>query len=84
MDVCKCIVPSRHGSTLNSRRAASSLVRLMEKEEKWEASLTTPKVLSLKIREESSQIVVSSAMRSKLWLITVVYVALCRDEFRGP
>ncbi|GFT15946.1 hypothetical protein TNCV_3315121 [Trichonephila clavipes] len=28
MDVCKCIVPSRHGCTLNSRRAASPLVRL--------------------------------------------------------
>ncbi|GFU39314.1 uncharacterized protein TNCV_3811561 [Trichonephila clavipes] len=26
MDVCKCIVPSRHGCTLNSRRAASALV----------------------------------------------------------
>ncbi|GFW46932.1 hypothetical protein TNCV_2982881 [Trichonephila clavipes] len=29
MDVCKCIVPSRHGDTLNSRRAASPLVRLI-------------------------------------------------------
>ncbi|GFV08203.1 uncharacterized protein TNCV_326381 [Trichonephila clavipes] len=37
MDICKCIVPSRHGSTLNSHRAASSLVTLMEGEEKWEA-----------------------------------------------
>ncbi|GFU28033.1 hypothetical protein TNCV_3153571 [Trichonephila clavipes] len=26
MDVCKCIVPLRHGGTLNSRRAASPLV----------------------------------------------------------
>ncbi|GFX46662.1 hypothetical protein TNCV_4038131 [Trichonephila clavipes] len=26
-DVCKCIVPSRQGGTLNSRRAASPLVR---------------------------------------------------------
>ncbi|GFV56301.1 uncharacterized protein TNCV_1312001 [Trichonephila clavipes] len=30
MDVCKCIVPSRHGGTLNSRRATSPLVRLVE------------------------------------------------------
>ncbi|GFV91217.1 uncharacterized protein TNCV_897381 [Trichonephila clavipes] len=37
MDVCKCIVPSRHGSTLNSRRAANPLVRLVEGEERWEA-----------------------------------------------
>ncbi|GFV70655.1 uncharacterized protein TNCV_3842341 [Trichonephila clavipes] len=34
MDVCKCIVPSRHGGTLNSRRAASPLVRLVEREER--------------------------------------------------
>ncbi|GFV97105.1 hypothetical protein TNCV_3526911 [Trichonephila clavipes] len=30
MDVCKCIVPSRHG--VNSRRAASSFVMLVEEE----------------------------------------------------
>ncbi|GFX04236.1 hypothetical protein TNCV_3973851 [Trichonephila clavipes] len=33
MDACKCIVPSRSGGTLNSRRAACPLVRLMEGEE---------------------------------------------------
>ncbi|GFX03629.1 uncharacterized protein TNCV_2112011 [Trichonephila clavipes] len=37
MDVCKCIMPSRHVGTLNSRRAASHLVRLVEGEERWEA-----------------------------------------------
>ncbi|GFW18713.1 uncharacterized protein TNCV_1369671 [Trichonephila clavipes] len=37
MDICKCIVPSRHGSTLNSRRASSPLVSLLEEEESWEA-----------------------------------------------
>ncbi|GFY09154.1 uncharacterized protein TNCV_4663451 [Trichonephila clavipes] len=37
MNVCKCIVPSRHGGTLNSHRAASPLVRLVEEEERWEA-----------------------------------------------
>ncbi|GFS86101.1 hypothetical protein TNCV_1583471 [Trichonephila clavipes] len=36
MDVCKCIVPLRHGGTLNSRRAASPLMRLVEGEERWE------------------------------------------------
>ncbi|GFW53778.1 hypothetical protein TNCV_3938721 [Trichonephila clavipes] len=30
MDVCKCIVPLRHESTLNSRRAANPPVRLVE------------------------------------------------------
>ncbi|GFX26753.1 hypothetical protein TNCV_1839261 [Trichonephila clavipes] len=34
MDVCKCVVPSRHGSTLNCLRAASPLVRLEEAEER--------------------------------------------------
>ncbi|GFT89305.1 uncharacterized protein TNCV_4386071 [Trichonephila clavipes] len=37
MDVCRCIVPSRHGGILNSRRAKSPLMRLVEEEERWEA-----------------------------------------------
>ncbi|GFW60136.1 hypothetical protein TNCV_1389491 [Trichonephila clavipes] len=36
-DICKYTVPSWHGITLNISRAASPLVRLVEKEEKWEA-----------------------------------------------
>ncbi|GFX85301.1 uncharacterized protein TNCV_2675761 [Trichonephila clavipes] len=44
-DVCKCIVPSGHGVILNSRRAASPLVRLVEGEERWEA-LTLPRMFS--------------------------------------
>ncbi|GFW51027.1 hypothetical protein TNCV_3593091 [Trichonephila clavipes] len=36
MDVCKWIVPSWHGSTLNGRRVASPLVRVVEGEERWE------------------------------------------------
>ncbi|GFY26385.1 hypothetical protein TNCV_25821 [Trichonephila clavipes] len=35
MDVCKCLVPSRHEGTSNSRRAASPLVRLVEEEERY-------------------------------------------------
>ncbi|GFV41836.1 uncharacterized protein TNCV_3629871 [Trichonephila clavipes] len=38
MDVCKCIMPSWQGFTLNSRRAASRLVMLEKEEERWEAS----------------------------------------------
>ncbi|GFV57104.1 uncharacterized protein TNCV_3530531 [Trichonephila clavipes] len=41
MDVCKCIVPSRHEDTQNSRRTASPLVRLVAGDERWEA-LTLP------------------------------------------
>ncbi|GFV91054.1 uncharacterized protein TNCV_1249361 [Trichonephila clavipes] len=43
MDVCKCILPSRHG-----RRAARPLVRLMEGEDRWEAP-DHPRVFFLKI-----------------------------------
>ncbi|GFU35402.1 hypothetical protein TNCV_3640991 [Trichonephila clavipes] len=34
MDVCKFIVPSRYGVTLNNRRVPSPLVRLMDGEER--------------------------------------------------
>ncbi|GFW49385.1 uncharacterized protein TNCV_3058921 [Trichonephila clavipes] len=37
MDACKCIVSSQHGGTINSRRATSSFVWLVEGEERWEA-----------------------------------------------
>ncbi|GFV94372.1 uncharacterized protein TNCV_3352101 [Trichonephila clavipes] len=48
MAVCKRIVPSRHGGTLNSRRAASPVVSLVEGKERWDP-LTTPRVFTLKI-----------------------------------
>ncbi|GFU29199.1 hypothetical protein TNCV_278131 [Trichonephila clavipes] len=69
MDTCKCIVPLRYGGTLNSRRAASPLVWLMEEVEKWEAP-DHPKVCSLKIGVETSQIVLSHVWCSKLRLTT--------------
>ncbi|GFT69591.1 HTH_Tnp_Tc3_2 domain-containing protein [Trichonephila clavipes] len=53
-NICKCIVPSRHGDILNSRRAANPLVRLTEQEERWIDPLTTPGVFFLKIGVESS------------------------------
>ncbi|GFT12809.1 hypothetical protein TNCV_5095431 [Trichonephila clavipes] len=37
-----CIMPSRHGGTLNSSRAASPLVRLVEREKRWEVPAPTP------------------------------------------
>ncbi|GFW65986.1 uncharacterized protein TNCV_588121 [Trichonephila clavipes] len=36
MNVCKCIVPSRHGGTLNIRQATSPLVRLVAGDKRWE------------------------------------------------
>ncbi|GFX11535.1 hypothetical protein TNCV_5141111 [Trichonephila clavipes] len=72
MDVCKCIVPLRHGGALNSSRAASPLVRLVERREVGGRSLTNPRMCSLKIGVESRQIVLSPAWRSKLRLTTGV------------
>ncbi|GFW56998.1 uncharacterized protein TNCV_3472811 [Trichonephila clavipes] len=46
MDGCKCIKPSLHRGNLNSRRAVSPLVKLVEGEERWEAS-ELPKMFSL-------------------------------------
>ncbi|GFW45466.1 uncharacterized protein TNCV_3244061 [Trichonephila clavipes] len=64
MDVCKYIVPLRHGGTLNSRQAASPLVWLMEGVERWEAP-NHPQVYSLKIGVETSQIILSPVWCSK-------------------
>ncbi|GFW59927.1 cullin-4A [Trichonephila clavipes] len=45
MDVCKCIVYSLHGGTLNSRQAATLPVKLVEGEERWEAPYHSQGVL---------------------------------------
>ncbi|GFU39809.1 hypothetical protein TNCV_1949881 [Trichonephila clavipes] len=70
MDVCKCIVPSRHGGTLNSRRAVSTLVRLVEGVTWWETTENRQGV-PLKIGVETNQIVLSPAWGSKLRITTV-------------
>ncbi|GFW86655.1 hypothetical protein TNCV_4334391 [Trichonephila clavipes] len=45
IEVCKCFVLVRHGGTLNSRRATSPLVRLVEGEDRWEAPDLPQRVL---------------------------------------
>ncbi|GFW41544.1 uncharacterized protein TNCV_4034611 [Trichonephila clavipes] len=55
--------------TLNSRRAASALVRLAEGGEKWEAPDHPLDVFSQKWREPS-KIVLSPLWCSKLWITT--------------
>ncbi|GFU85966.1 cullin-4A [Trichonephila clavipes] len=45
IDICKCIVPSRHDGTLNSGRTASHLVRLVVGDERWEAPYSPQGVL---------------------------------------
>ncbi|GFX68825.1 stonustoxin subunit alpha [Trichonephila clavipes] len=46
MDACKCVVPSQHGGTLNNDRATSPLLRLVEREGRWEAPDHSQSVLS--------------------------------------
>ncbi|GFX01579.1 hypothetical protein TNCV_3970821 [Trichonephila clavipes] len=43
MDVCKCAVPLRHGGTLNSPQAVSSLVWLVEAEERSKRNVSSLK-----------------------------------------
>ncbi|GFW96687.1 transposon Tf2-9 polyprotein [Trichonephila clavipes] len=71
MDVCKCLMPSRHGGTINSRRPVSPLVMLVEDAERWEVP-DHPQVSSLKTEVETSQIVLSPVWCSKLRLTTGV------------
>ncbi|GFX83567.1 hypothetical protein TNCV_325161 [Trichonephila clavipes] len=40
---CKCIVPLRHGSTINSLQAVSPLARLVDGEERWETPDPLPR-----------------------------------------
>ncbi|GFU01127.1 uncharacterized protein TNCV_2834941 [Trichonephila clavipes] len=82
MDVCKCIVPLWHGSTLNSRRAASPLVRLVQEEEKWEA----PDYLQGVLPQIWGETEPNHSVTCMILIATVVnrrHLALCHDEFRG-
>ncbi|GFW94566.1 uncharacterized protein TNCV_4246071 [Trichonephila clavipes] len=83
MDVCKCIVPARHGGTLNSRRAANPLVKLVEGEGRWEASNNPQSVLPLNWggidpnRTATCMVLKATANDRR-------HLALCHEEFRGP
>ncbi|GFW72792.1 uncharacterized protein TNCV_1266351 [Trichonephila clavipes] len=86
MDICKCIVPSQHGDTLNSRRAASPLVRFLVGEELWEAPAIL-RVFSLKEKSKSGK----EQNRTVTCMVLKVKandrcknLALSHDEIRGP
>ncbi|GFW96894.1 uncharacterized protein TNCV_2160291 [Trichonephila clavipes] len=83
MDVCKCIVPSRHGATLNSRRAANLLVRLVEEEERWEARNYLQDVLHQNWGETELNRSVT-CMVLKATANDRRNIFLWHDEFRGP
>ncbi|GFW31455.1 uncharacterized protein TNCV_1288021 [Trichonephila clavipes] len=83
MDVCKCIVPSLHGGTPNSRRATSPLEWLVEGEERWETSGHPQNVLPLnwggtEPNRTVTCIVLKATANDRR------HLALCHDEFRGP
>ncbi|GFX62855.1 hypothetical protein TNCV_3351811 [Trichonephila clavipes] len=84
MEVCKCILPLRHQGTLNSRRGASRPLRLVKAKERLERPFTTPRVFTLKVEEETSEILLSLAWCSKLRLTTGVQPRPCHEEFHGP
>ncbi|GFY34659.1 uncharacterized protein TNCV_1373501 [Trichonephila clavipes] len=82
MDVCKCIVSLRKGGTLNSRRAASHLVRLVEGEERWEAPDHPQGVLP----QNWGEIVLNRSVTHMVLKVMVndrCHLALSHDEIRG-
>ncbi|GFY08990.1 cullin-4A [Trichonephila clavipes] len=83
MNVCKCILPSRHEGTLNSRRTASPLVRFVEGEERWETPDLPLGVLPQNWRETKLNRSVT-CMVFKATANDRRHLALCHDEFRGP
>ncbi|GFS94011.1 uncharacterized protein TNCV_4480591 [Trichonephila clavipes] len=82
MDVCKCIVPSRHGGTLNSPQTASPLVKLVEEEERWEAPEHPQGVLPKNWGETELNRSIT-CMVFKATANDRRHSALCHDELRG-
>ncbi|GFU86295.1 uncharacterized protein TNCV_369511 [Trichonephila clavipes] len=71
------------GGTLNSRRAASPLVRMVGGEERWETSDHPQAVLPQNWNElqQNSSI---AFMVLKATVNDRRHLVLCQDEFRGP
>ncbi|GFW50863.1 uncharacterized protein TNCV_3591451 [Trichonephila clavipes] len=83
-EVCLAVrVPARHGGTLNSRRTASPLVRLVEGEERWESSDHPQSVLPLNWGGIEPNRTVT-CMVLKATANDRRHLVLCHDEFRGP
>ncbi|GFU83500.1 secernin-1 [Trichonephila clavipes] len=87
MAACKSIVPLRHGGTLNSRRAACPLERLMEGKESLHAE-----IVEVEIEVVSPSIVPSGNFAQLNRTVTCMVLKAndrrtscpCHDEFRGP
>ncbi|GFW97796.1 uncharacterized protein TNCV_1425591 [Trichonephila clavipes] len=83
MGISKCIVPPLHGSTLNSHRAASPLVRFAEGEERWEA-LDHPQGVLYQNWGETELNRSVTCMVLKTTANNRRHLALCHNEFSGP
>ncbi|GFW59050.1 uncharacterized protein TNCV_2831561 [Trichonephila clavipes] len=84
MDLCKCIVPSRHGNTLNSRRVASAPVRLVEVDERCEGSGHPQRVLPQNCSGTKKNFTVTYMVLKAKANDRGKNLALHQDEFRGP
>ncbi|GFW69873.1 uncharacterized protein TNCV_1403261 [Trichonephila clavipes] len=76
-------MPPRHAGTLNSRRAASPLVRLVEEEERWEATDHPQGDLPQNWGETE----LNHSVTYKMLKATANdrrHLALCHDKFLGP
>ncbi|GFX96877.1 uncharacterized protein TNCV_1996091 [Trichonephila clavipes] len=85
-DVCKRLLPLWQVGTLNIYRTASSLERLVEGEERWEAP-DHPKGIFCQIwdRNVSKRIVTCMVLKDMAKLRLQAYkLAICHDEFHGP
>ncbi|GFV48839.1 uncharacterized protein TNCV_4269161 [Trichonephila clavipes] len=84
MNAIKCIVSSWHGGTLNDRRDVSSVLRLLEKEKRWEAPNHPQGVLSQNWSGiKKNRFITCMVLKAKA-NERHKNMALCRDEFRGP
>ncbi|GFV45297.1 uncharacterized protein TNCV_2037501 [Trichonephila clavipes] len=84
LDVCKCIVLSRHMGTLNNRRATIPFVRLVEREERREAPDHLKGVLPQNWGgTEQNHTITCMVLKAKA-NDRRKNLPLSRDEFRGP
>ncbi|GFS71819.1 cullin-4A [Trichonephila clavipes] len=81
MDVFNCMVPSRQESTLNSRRGASPLERLVEVQDRWEVPDHSQDLLPQNWGETELNHTVT-CMVFKATANDKHHLALCHDEFR--
>ncbi|GFV16099.1 uncharacterized protein TNCV_3378631 [Trichonephila clavipes] len=84
MEDCKCIVPPRHGGTINSCQDTSPLMKLVAGEVGW-GPLTTPSNIfpPNRVGTEQNRTVTCMMLKTKA-NDKRKNLALHRDEFRGP